>query len=215
MTTTLLSSAYFAPVQWYQKLHRSGRCLVERHDHFVKQTYRNRCVIATTQGLQTLTVPVERWEGAKCEMKDVRISDHGRWRHLHWNALLSAYGESPFFEFLADDIRPFFEKRWTWLYDYNWEITATLCELLDLHPILESTDHYVTSEELSQNAEGVGTATEWTDFREAIRPKHPLPDPDFSPRRYYQVYEQKHGFQPNLSILDLLFNMGNEAVLYL
>ena len=201
---SLLASTYFGPVQWYQKLNQSDCCLIERHDHFVKQTYRNRCVIATTSGLQALTVPIERYEGAHCEMRDIRISDHGSWRHLHWNALQSAYGESPFFEFYADDLSPFFERWWEFLFDFNTAITRKMCELLDIHPQIAFTEAYASAEE-----EGV------TDFRDVIRPKHPLPDDGFRPRRYYQVYEQKHGFQPNLSILDLLFNEGPEAVLYL
>jgi len=201
---SLLATTYFGPVQWYQKLNQSDHCLIERHDHFIKQTYRNRCVIATTNGLQALTVPIERFEGAHCAMLNIRISDHGSWRHLHWNALQSAYGESPFFEFYADDIRPFFERRWEFLVDFNMEITQKMCELLDIQPHIMLTDAYVSAEE-----GGV------TDYRDAIRPKNPLPDDSFQPRRYYQVYEQKHGFQPNLSILDLLFNEGPEAVLYL
>jgi len=120
---SLLATTYFGPVQWYQKLNQSDRCLIECHDHFIKQTYRNRCVIATTNGLQALTVPIERFEGAHCAMLNIRISDHGSWRHLHWNALQSAYGESPFFEFYADDLRPFFEHRWDFLVDFNMEIT--------------------------------------------------------------------------------------------
>ena len=201
---SLLATTYFGPVQWYQKLNQSDRCLIERHDHFIKQTYRNRCVIATTNGLQALTVPIERFEGAHCAMLNIRISDHGSWRHLHWNALQSAYGESPFFGFYADDIRPFFERRWDFLVDFNMEITQKMCELLDIQPHITLTDAYVS-------AEDVGV----TDYRDVIRPKNPLPDDRFQPRRYYQVYEQKHGFQPNLSILDLLFNEGPEAVLYL
>lgn len=198
----MLSSAYFGPIQWYQKLNRHREVLLERHDNFLKQTFRNRCVIATANGPQALSVPIERYDGLKCCMKDIRVSNHGRWRHVHWNALVSAYGESPFFEFLADDIRPFFEKRWDYLFDFNLEITHKLCELLDIEPSIALTTHY----EAKPNC---------LDFREAIRPKRPLPDNDFTPRRYYQVYERKHGFLPNLSILDLLFNMGNEAVLYL
>lgn len=217
MSSTILSSAYFAPVQWYQKLNRYDEILIEAYDSFIKQTYRNRCLIATTNGVQALTVPVERMTDAipadgtaapgKCLMKDVRISDHGNWRHLHWNALQSAYGESPFFEFYADDIRPFFERRWTFLYDFNMEICAKMCELLDINPSIRPTDSYLPADS--------GTLLGVTDMRDAIRPKHPLPDNDFTPRRYYQVYERKHGFIPNLSILDLLFNMGNESVLYL
>ncbi len=203
---TILSSTYFGPVQWYQKLAGSDTVYLEQHDHFIKQTYRNRCVIATTQGPQALTVPVESPQGLridKTELKDVRISDHGAWRHLHWHALQSAYGESPFFEFYADDLRPFFEKRWDFLFDFNLAITRKMCELLDIEPHIELTEAYMPCRE------------DAVDYRDAIRPKHPLPDASFSPRPYYQVYQQKFGFLPNLSILDLLFNEGNEAVLYL
>lgn len=203
----LLSSAYFAPVQWYQKLVRYDVCFVERYDSFVKQTYRNRCVIATTNGRQSLTVPIEGTGGSGAHqlMRDVRISDHGNWRHLHWNALMSAYGESPFFEFYSDDIRPFFERRWTYLYDFNMEITQKVCELLDIKPNIQPTTDYLP----------IGGDVRVDDYREVIRPKHPLPDASFKPHEYYQVFARKIGFQPNMSILDLLFNEGNEAVLYL
>ena len=113
----LLSTTYFGPVQWYQKLHRAEHVQIERWESFQKQTYRNRCLIATTQGIQALTVPVVRGETSL--IKDLRISDHGNWRHLHWNALQSAYGESPFFEYYQDDIRPFFQNRWEFLLDFN------------------------------------------------------------------------------------------------
>lgn len=200
--TCLLSTTYFGPVQWYQKLNRHALCVVEQHDHFIKQTYRNRCVIATTQGPQALTVPVEKYVNDVTETRDIRISDHGNWRHLHWNALLSAYGESPFFEFYADDLRPFFEKRWTYLFDFNWDITLKMCELLDIRP------HIVPTTEYAAEADN--------DYRDVIRPKHPGDDPMFQPEPYYQVFRQKkQAFVPNLSILDLLFNEGNEAVLYL
>jgi len=217
MTTSLLSSAYFGPVQWYQKLFRSDKTMIERFDNFTKQTYRNRCLIATTNGVQALTVPVERAAAAACAdgtaavgkqlMRDVRISGHGNWRHLHWNALLSAYGESPFFEFYADDIRPFFEREWTFLYDFNMEITAKMCALLDFSPDFSPTQEYIPADDARLN----GTH----DWRDTIRPKRPLADNSFTPRRYYQVYERKNGFLPNLSILDLLFNMGPESVMYL
>lgn len=204
MNPALLSSAYFGPVQWYQKLNRHGVAVIERYDSFIKQTYRNRCIISTANGTQTLTVPVEH-DPAATTMRDIRISDHGNWRHLHWNALVSAYGESPFFEYYADDIRPFFEPKWTSLYDYNMDITLKMCELLDISPIITSTQEYVRNPETES----------LDDFRDTIRPKHPLPDASFSPREYYQVYARRHGFMPNMSVLDLLFNMGNEAIFFL
>jgi hypothetical protein len=209
----ILATTYFGPLQWYQKLNRFDGVLVEQHEHFLKQTYRNRCVIATTQGVQTLTVPVEAPVGegvalSKTEIKDVRISNHGKWRTEHWNALQSAYGESPFFEFYEDDIRPFFEDRWEFLLDFNMAITEKMCELLDIHPHIELTSSY-------QNSLPIGEGWGGADFRTVIHPKHPQEDSDFSPKPYYQVYKERFGFLPNLSILDLLFNMGNEAVFYL
>ena len=209
----ILATTYFGPLQWYQKLNRFDGVLMEQHEHFLKQTYRNRCVIATTQGVQALTVPVEAPVGeglalSKTSIKDVRISNHGKWRTEHWNALQSAYGESPFFECYEDDIRPFFENRWEFLLDFNMAITEKMCELLDIHPHIELTSSY-------QNSLPIGEGWGETDFRTIIHPKHPQEDSDFSPKPYYQVYKERFGFLPNLSILDLLFNMGNEAVLYL
>ncbi|MBQ6227330.1 MAG: WbqC family protein [Prevotella sp.] len=202
----LLSTTYFGPVQWYQKLYRYRTVWMERHDSFVKQTYRNRCCIATTHGVQSLTIPVEH--GANSLLtRDTRISDHGNWRHLHWNAIRSAYGESPFFEFYADDLAPFFERRWTFLTDFNNEICALMCQLLDITPHLQPTTCFLTAEECANR--------HIHDFRDAIRPKHPLPDPSFQPQRYYQVFEGENGFLPNLSILDLLMNCGNESIFFL
>ena len=261
--TILLSSTYFGPVQWYQKLNRH-RCVIEQHDNFVKQTYRNRCVIASANGPQTLTVPTERYDGLKCPMRDIRISDHGNWRHLHWQALVSAYGETPFFEYYADDLRPYFEeRRWTYLLDFNLDIMHTLCSLLDVRPTLSLSDHYITpdaptaahaatttahaatttahaaatattggsdsmGEEAELNAEsklfeeakGTGSmggeaGSNFIDLRDAIRPKRPLPDSEFDPRPYYQVRAARHGFLPNLSVLDLLFNEGPEGIFWL
>ena len=236
----LLSSTYFGPIQWYQKLNRYDECLIERHESFIKQTYRNRMIIPTTNGPLSLTIPTNH--NTSLAMKDIRISDHANWRHVHWNALLSAYGESPFFEYYQDDIRPFFEKKYEFLFDFNMETTQKMIELLDIHPKISITEEYVLSEERrvkSEESEERRTKSEKfdsfanhkvqssnlkvqskevqsiVDFRDAIRPKKPLPDAEFAPHRYYQVYEQKYGFQPNMSILDLLFNEGNEAIFYL
>ena len=202
----LLSSTYFGPIQWYQKLNRYDECLIECHESFIKQTYRNRMIIPTTNGPLSLTIPTNH--NTSLAMKDIRISDHANWRHVHWNALLSAYGESPFFEYYQDDIRPFFEKKYEFLFDFNMETTEKMIELLDIRPKISITEAYIQSKELKEE-------DEIKDFCDAIRPKNPLPDAEFAPQRYYQVYEQKHGFQPNMSILDLLFNEGNEAIFYL
>ena len=232
MQEVLLSTTYFGPIQWYQKLYRAEKVFIERCESFQKQTYRNRCHIATTNGIQALTVPIEGHASISSinTIKDLRISDHGNWRHLHWNALKSAYGESPFFDYYQDDIRPFFEQRWDYLLDFNEAIREKMCELLDIQPSVNYTEEFTVyslqfTDDYTGESEGLAskstvnckpsTVNNIMDFRFAIRPKHPEPDPDFTPKRYYQVYEQKHGFLPNLSVLDLLFNMGPESIFYL
>ena len=202
MSTALLQTTYFGPIQWYQKLYRYDYCLIEQYDSYQKQTYRNRCVIATANGLQALTMPVEG-TGEKCLVKDLRISDHNNWRRIHWNALMSAYSESPFFDYYADDIHPFFEKKYDFLIDFNEAIRQKVCELMDIHPNVS-----YTSDFRHQTSDIV-------DFREVINAKHPQADADLQPQRYWQVFEGKHGFQANLSILDLLFNTGPESIFYL
>jgi hypothetical protein len=200
--TALLSTTYFGPVQWYQKLYRYNCVLIEQHETFQKQTYRNRCLIATTQGVQALTVPIEH---SMFNVQSIRLSDHGEWRRQHWQAIQSAYGESPFFEYYEDDLRPFFtERRWELLLDFNDAICQKMCELIDIHPKIKRTTEYLKPQTSNQ-----------IDFRDVIRPKHPLSDPEFCAKPYYQVFAQKHGFLPNLSILDLLLNMGPESIFFL
>ena len=236
MTTALLQTTYFGPVQWYQKLYRYEHILIEQHDSYQKQSYRNRCVIATANGPQALTVPVEHPSPLTSHpsplVKDLRISDHNQWRRIHWNALQSAYSESPFFEYYTDDIRPFFEKKYTFLVDFNEEIRQKMCELLDIRPTVEYTQEFLPPHHPSPITQHPTPTTQHPtptthhpsptthhptlhDFREVIHAKHPQPDEEFEPKRYWQVFQQKHGFLPNLSILDLLFCMGPESVFYL
>ena len=206
MSTALLQTTYFGPVQWYQKLHRYDCCYIEQHDSYQKQTYRNRCVIATANGPQALTVPVEHEACNKQEAsktKDLRISDHNQWRRVHWNALQSAYSESPFFDYYADDIHPFFEKKYTFLLDFNEAIRQTVCALIDIHPNVVYSSAFMVQ----------GPAPK--DFRDVIHAKHPQHDDDFTPKPYWQVFQHRYGFQPNLSVLDLLFCMGPESIFYL
>ena len=192
MTTALLQTTYFGPIQWYQKLYRYDHCLIEQYDSFQKQTYRNRCVIATANGQF---------------VKDLRISDHNQWRRVHWNALQSAYSESPFFEYYADDLHLFFEQKYEYLLDFNEAIRQKVCELIDIHPQVTYTTEYTSA--ISHQSSAI------TDFRDVINAKHPQADAEFTAKEYWQVFQHKHGFLPNLSILDLLFNMGPESIFYL
>lgn len=196
-----LSTTYLGPVQQYCKMYQYSEVCIETAENYLKQTYRNRCTIAGANGTLSLSVPIKKPDTLKCLTKDIRISEHGNWRHLHWNAIVSAYGMTPFFEYYQDDFAPFYEKKHEYLFDLNEQLRELVCELLDIHPTIHYTETYQSEVE--------------NDFREIIRPKHPGKDDSFHPKPYYQVFRQKLGFLPNLSIIDLLFNMGPEGVLVL
>ena len=249
----LLSSANLAPVHYYTKLYSSalaqvrsggteGLIIEEQADHYVKQTYRNRCIIAGDDGPIARTIPVTAPDVlphpsassgqalqpigiSKTPMHSVLISSHGEWRRQHWNAIVSAYRSSPYFEYYADDFHRVFHQPLVThgddgsdadpstssgqalqplrLVDFNASLRDFVLDALDLHPVIQvNRERYIDP----------STTTPDTDFRETIRPKIPYStDTTFQPAPYWQVFASRHGFQPNMSIIDLLFNMGPES----
>ena len=200
MKPAYISTAYLGPVQQYSKMFHFPEVRIETSENYLKQSYRNRCIIAGANGPLPLSVPIVKPDTLKCLTKDIRISDHGNWRHLHWNAIVSAYNSTPFFEYYEDDFAPFYEKKYEFLFDFNEELRMQICQLLDIQPQIQ----YTTSFEADVE----------NDFR-WISPKQDIADPSFLLKPYYQVFQDKHGFLPNLSIIDLLFNTGNEGILIL
>ena len=196
-----LTSAYLAPVEYYSAIAKAETVFLENCDSYIKQTYRNRCRIATANGKLVLSIPVEKSSGEKILTRDIRISEHNDWQIHHWRSIESAYNSTPFFEFYKDDLLPFYEKKWDFLWDFNLGIQTKMLELLDLQPEILLTKEY--NPVLPENV---------IDLRESI---HPKKDNSIENKPYYQVFEQRFGFQPNLSIIDLLFNMGNESQLIL
>ncbi len=206
MQTVLLSSLYLAPVQYYSKLFRAERAVIETDDNYQKQSYRNRCIIAAANGSLPLSIPVDKTKGVKFKMRDIKIADHGNWQHFHWNAIISAYNSSPFFEYYRDDFYHFYEKQTKYLFDLNEELRTLICNLLDIETPISYTTSFVHQPD-----------THTIDLREAIHPKRDWrkADKQFVAKPYYQVFAEKRPFIENLSIIDLLFNMGNESRLFL
>lgn len=201
MRPVILTSAYLPPVQYFTKLYAAPVVWAERHDHYVKQTYRNRAVIGGPMGRQALTIPVVHDGTARPSTADMRISDHGNWRHVHWNALETAYDNSPYFFYYADDFRALYERRFERLVDFNDALIRLILRLLDLTPDIRPTTGYADAAALGAD-----------DLRERIAPRTGFADDaTFRPVPYYQVFAARNGFLPNLSIADLLFNMGPEA----
>ena len=189
-----LHTTYFGPVEWYADLlHHADDITIDGGERYIKQTTRNHCLIATASGTQKLTVPVTAANGMLT--KDVRISDHGNWRHLHWQALCSAYGQSPFFDYYADDIRPFYERQWDFLIDYNQAITCKMKELTGIDDYNNYSDH--------NNYSNHKKNSDYNNYSH------------YNLQQYYQTFQRRNGFIPGLSVLDLLFNMGPESILYL
>ena len=197
----LSHSLYLAPIPLYAQLYKCDALTINGDEPFVKQTFRNRAVIATENGTQSLTIPVIH-DGGRIAMRDVRISEHGNWRHQHWNAMVSAYRKSPFFDYYADDFAHFYEERDGFLMDFNLRLHAVISELLGLEREIKIIDNG-------------HKATDFIDLRNIAEPKAVADVKDYTAHQYYQVFAQRNGFIPNLSIVDLLFNMGPEGLITL
>lgn len=200
MKPLLLSTAYFAPIHFYARYIYHTTVYLEQHEHFNKQTYRNRCVLSAGNGLIPLVVPVVKGRGPKIAIKDLQISYDTEWQRNQWQTIVSAYNSSPYFEYYQDELFPFFNEKSKFLLDHNLRIHETICDFLEIENKCVLTEDFEKVPEDTLN------------YREAITPKNKTNnDPAFTPKEYTQVFTEKFGFLPNLSILDLLFNEGPNA----
>jgi len=196
---TLLQPTYFSPIIQYVSIAKCTEVLFEVEDNFQKQTYRNRCYIYTANGKHLLNVPIQHSKGPKQKTKDVKIDYKDDWHKLHLKTLKTAYSSSPYFEFYIDDLLPVFEKRFTFLLDLNFTTHNIVMDALQLEIPCKKTKAYLKDHDSS-------------DLRYLAIAKS---DKQFNLKRYIQVFNQNHGFIPNLSILDLIFMEGPNALNYL
>ena len=199
-TTILLASAYLGPIEVYSKLKNNEEIIIEHFEHFQKQTYRSRCELYSPNGLLTLSVPLIK-RNHQQTMKELKIAYNDDWQRLHWRSIEAGYRRSPFFEYYEDDFYPFYkEKKFDYLIDLNEALQQVVLSLLKLKPNYSFTSEYKK------------TYPDADDFRNTITPKQRGNVANtFQPIVYSQVFETRHGFIPNLSIVDLLFNQGPRA----
>ena len=171
-------------------------------DNYQKQTYRNRCIICTDQGVHRLTVPIQHVGGEEGRQlyRDVKLDHSMPWLRQHWRGLQTAYRTSPFFEFYEDELVGLFEKQHRYLLEMNFEILEVLADLIGFEMPELQTEKY--QPEIPQEE----------DARFLVKAKDTI---HFKNEAYTQVFADRHGFIPNVSVLDLLFNMGPESLAYL
>ena len=201
----LLSTAYLPPVEWFAAYAQADAVWLEAEEHYLKQTYRNRCILLNVSGSVELSIPVSKTVPNHCPIREMRISYAENWPRNHWRSIETSYSTSPYFLYYRDYLEPFYQRRYDWLWDFNLEMLSVLLRLLRLPERHRLTVAY----EAQPSGKG--------DFRALIHPKR-RPEPDYSFRGqepYRQVFAGQQPFTPNLSVLDLLCNLGPESAEYL
>lgn len=195
----IVSTSYFPPIGYFAALFKAREIFIDLEETYTKQTCRNHTNIYGPNGKQTLSIPVTRPGGNHTKTRDILISYALPWQRTHWRAIEAAYNNSPFFLYYKDYFIPFFDKEYEFLADYNWEILETLFRLLRISREIRLTETYV------RNPEGM------PDLRTELTAKHAA----FNNPSYTQTFSERHGFISNLSIIDLIFNLGPETPEYL
>ena len=191
----ILPSAYMPSVEYVARLLRQ-ECVIDLGEHYVKRSERNRAQILSANGVMPLTVHVENGNRPRMVMRDVKIDYSKRWQHQHWVSILSAYKSSPYFDYFAAEIEPFYRRKWRFLVDYNMEYLNTLLRLMGAQVDLKISDQYI----------------EASDNDLDLRPKQKKEDSTFVAEPYFQVFSDRMPFAENLSVLDLVMCEGRKAI---
>jgi hypothetical protein len=199
--SVLVSTAYLPPIAYFLKVISAEPVIIEKEENYLKQTYRNRCEIYTANGKLSLIIPVIKTNGNHTKIREIKIDYSEKWQLNHWRAIVSAYNQSPYFLFYKDEIEPFYFKEYEYLIDFNTQILKTILKFFKKNPEIHFTNSFAKPD--NQNR---------SDFRYNLNPKI---KPEIPITPYVQVFIEKYGFLSNLSIIDLVFNLGPESLSYL
>ena len=197
----ILPIAYLPPISYFALLSMAEKVIIEQHETYPKQTYRNRCEIYTEKGKASLTIPVNKPNGNSSKTSEVIIFNEDKWFVRHWRAIEIAYSASPYFLYYGDELKSFFNGAYDTLLAFDLALIQHFFNILEIETSILLSEAYIRNPNNSH------------DFRDILTPKKPSFIDNF--QEYTQVFNTKHGFIPNLSILDLLFNLGPESLNYI
>jgi len=209
--TALFPTAYLPSVYYMACLSHYDSIAIEVKETFPKQTYRNRAIIATGNGLQVLTVPVVRPNGNHTHTDEMGISYQEPWHIRHWRAIVSAYSAAPYFLYYRDGLEKILMQPHQHLVELNDALLQYLLKKLKVNCSITYTEDYLPVASTAPSEWGTDSPN--PDFRTTLCAKHAQAPFGLTP--YSQVFDTRFGFQPNLTVLDLLFNMGPESKAYL
>ena len=197
----LLPAYYFPPISYFQEIaHLDVPIVLDQSEHFIKQSYRTRIKIGTANGILELFIPIIHGRKTHVAMKEIRISDDHPWQRLHWQSIQTAYRSSAYFEFYEDDLAYFYTEKFDFLMDYHVRQLEVILKMLKLNRTISLSEEFTPY-------------TSNTDYRLSIHPKNVNNSKEIKP--YYQVFEDRQGFIPDLSILALICNQGPHSKLYI
>lgn len=197
----IMSVAYLPNIQYFSKILSYPEIIIDIHETYSKQSYRNRAEILGANGILNLIIPVKKPYGNRTKTCDIQLDYDTPWMQVHWKAIISAYRNSPFFEYFEPELRPYYWKKEKYLADWNLGLTEALLLMTGTEKELKLSHGYIKNPGESE-----------ADFRDLIHPKKKdRIDAEFSPIPYFQVFSDRYGSFPNLSFIDLMFNEGPQA----
>ena len=195
----IIENQYLSPVYFYSILNKVSHVIFEQYDNYQKMSFRNRCVVAGPSGAISLSIPLQGGRDQKIISRDVKIANRYNWQDQHWRTILSCYSRAPWFEYFAPRLEKYYRTQYESLTEWNLDLFKLMLSMLELHVEIGTTENW----------EDGYDQYEYIDLRNQILPRNYK---NFLCQEYQQFFTEKTGFMSNLSILDILFCKGKNAI---